>query len=58
MKPQIFLQAELIAGAPELQQALHLWLLTNEPLVNRHFHDLDELEDVQAERSCILTGRS
>lgn len=44
--------------SPELQQALHLWPLTNEPLVNRHFHDLDELEDVQAERSCVLTGRS
>ena len=42
--------------SPELQQALHLWPLSNEPLVNRHFHDLDELEDVQAERSCGLTG--
>jgi hypothetical protein len=39
-----------------LQPAEHVWPLYNEPLVNRHFHDLDELEDVQAERLCVLTG--
>lgn len=44
--------------SPELQPAEHLWPLSNEPLVNRHFYDLDELEEVQAERSCLLTGLS
>lgn len=40
--------------SPELQPAEHLWPLSNEPLVNRHFHDLDELEDVQAQRCVFL----
>jgi len=40
--------------SPELQQALHLWSLSNEPLVNRHFHDLAELEEVQAQRCVFL----
>jgi hypothetical protein len=34
--------------SPELQP------LSNEPLVNRHFRDLDELEEVQAERCVFL----
>ena len=42
----------------EFSRPSHLWPLFNEPLVNRHVHDLDELEDVQAERSCVLTGFS
>ncbi len=42
--------------SPELQPGEHLWPLSNEPLVNRHFHDLDELEEVQAERSCGFAG--
>lgn len=33
--------------SPELQPAEHLWPLTNEPLINRHFDSIDELEDVQ-----------
>ena len=41
-------------SSPELQPAEHLWPLSNEPLVNRHFHDLDELEEVQAQRCVIL----
>ena len=40
--------------SPELQPAEHLWPLSNEPLVNRHFHDLDELEAVQAQRCVFL----
>ncbi len=40
--------------SPELQPAEHLWPLSNEPLVNRHFQDLDELEDVQAQRCVYL----
>jgi hypothetical protein len=40
----------LPSHAPELQPAERLWPLTNEPLANRAFRSLDELEDVQAER--------
>lgn len=36
--------------SPELQPAEHLWLLSDLPLINRHFATLSELEDVQAER--------
>jgi transposase len=44
----------LPAYSPELQPAEHLWPLSNEPLVNRHFRDLDELEEVQAQRCVFL----
>ncbi len=40
--------------SPELQPAERLWPLTNEALVNRHFHDLDELQAVQADRCLRL----
>ncbi len=40
--------------SPELQPAEHLWPLSNEPLVNRHFRDLAELEEVQAQRCVFL----
>jgi transposase len=33
--------------SPELQPAEHLWPLTNTVLVNRHFENIDELEDAQ-----------
>ncbi len=36
--------------SPELQPSERLWPLTNEPLANRSFATLDELEQVQAER--------
>jgi len=36
--------------SPELQPAERLWPLTNEPLANRVFTSLDELEQVHAER--------
>lgn len=36
--------------SPELQPAERLWPLSNEPLANRPFASLDELEQVQAER--------
>ena len=35
--------------SPELQPAEHLWALTDQALANRHFRDLDELSEVQAE---------
>jgi transposase len=40
----------LPAHSPELQPAERLWPLSNEPLANRVFTSLDELERVQAER--------
>jgi transposase len=40
--------------SPELQPAERLWPLTNEPLANRHFQDLDALQDVQAQRCLTL----
>ncbi len=40
----------LPAYSPEVQPAERLWPLSNEPLVNRVFSCLDELEEVQAER--------
>ena len=36
--------------SPELQPSERLWPLTNEPLANRCFATLDDLEHVQAER--------
>jgi len=32
--------------SPELQSAERLWSLTNEPIANRSFESLDELEDL------------
>ena len=40
----------LPAYAPEVQPAERLWPLSNEPLANRIFTSLDELEQVQVER--------
>ena len=39
----------LPSHSPELQPAERLWPLSNEPLANRVFNSLDELEQVQAE---------
>jgi DDE superfamily endonuclease len=36
--------------SPQVQPAERLWPLSNEPLANRVFTSLDELEEVQAER--------
>jgi hypothetical protein len=40
----------LPSHSPELQPAERLWPLSNEPLANRVFASLDELEQVQADR--------
>jgi transposase len=40
--------------SPELQPAERLWPLTNEPLCNQHFRDLDALQAVQAHRCLML----
>jgi hypothetical protein len=41
----------LPSHSPELQPAERLWPLSNEPLANRVWTWLDELEQVQTERS-------
>ncbi len=43
--------------SPELQPAERLWALTDTVLANRHFADLDALEDVLAERCAELIGQ-
>ena len=43
--------------SPELQPAEHLWELSDEALANRHFQDLAELMEVQAERCRKLQGQ-
>jgi hypothetical protein len=40
--------------SPALQPAERLWPLTNEPLANRHFQDLEALQTVQAQRCLTL----
>lgn len=40
--------------SPELQPAEHLWTLTDEPLANRHFDTLDELQEVLFQRCTYL----
>ena len=46
--------AFLPAASPELQPAERLWPLVDEPVANRAFADLDELEQVLAERCRTL----
>ena len=52
--PGIVLQT-LPAYSPELQPAERLWCLADEPLVNRSFESLDELEEILASRCRILS---
>ena len=40
--------------SPELQPAERLWPLADEPLVNRYFETIEELEEVLAQRCCVL----
>ena len=47
----------LPSHAPELQPCEHLWQFSDAPLVNRHFRDVDELEDVQLARCAVLQER-
>lgn len=44
--PQGIHIVEMPSHSPELQPAERLWPLTNEPIANRTFEDLDELEEV------------
>lgn len=43
--------------SPELQPCEHLWQFTDTPLLNRHFQDIDELEEVQLARCSVLQQR-
>lgn len=44
--PQGIHLVEMPSRSPELQPAQRLWPITNEPLANRTFKNLDELEEV------------
>ena len=44
--------------SPELQPAERLWPLTDEPLLNRTFTDVDALSDVLAERCRVLATQT
>jgi transposase len=44
--------------SPQIQPAERLWPLTNEPIVNQYFKTRDELDEVLAERCCILADDS
>ncbi|MGL6344373.1 MAG: transposase [Waterburya sp.] len=41
--------------SPELQPAERLWQLVDEPLVNQYFETINEIEDILAERCCVLS---
>lgn len=43
--------------SPELQPAERLWPLTNEPIANRYFETLDELEEVLVKRCQVLMAQ-
>lgn len=43
--------------SPELQPAERLWPLTDEPIANRAFENLDELEEVVCQRCQVLLKR-
>ncbi len=40
--------------SPELQPAEHLWPLVDEPLVNKHFDTIEDLDEALAGRCCHL----
>ena len=44
--------------SPELQPAEHLWTFVDEPLVNRYFETLDDLDKAVAERCVALTAQT
>ena len=42
------------AHSPELQPAEHLWAFVDEPLVNRYFQTIEDLDEVVGERCVAL----
>lgn len=53
--PEGIILEPLPAYSPELQPAERLWCLTDEPLANKSFESLNELEKVLLERCQILS---
>lgn len=47
----------LLSHSPELQPAERLWALTDEPLANRCFDTLDDLQDVLFQRCAFLRSQ-
>jgi hypothetical protein len=47
----------LPAYSPELQPAEHLWPLTNDPLINRHFASIEDVEEAQAQHCVTLQAQ-
>jgi hypothetical protein len=43
--------------SPELQPAEHLWEFLDEPLVNRHFDSLDDLDKTVCDRCSALASQ-
>lgn len=43
------------AYSPELQPAEHLWAFVDEPLVNRHFETIEDLDQAVGERCVALS---
>ena len=41
--------------SPELQPAERLWQLVDEPLVNQYFETINEIENILAERCCVVS---
>jgi hypothetical protein len=52
--PQRFILGIYASHSPELQPAERLWSLVNEPIANRSFQNLDELEEVLFQRCQAL----
>ena len=48
--------ADLPPSSPELQPAEHLWPILDEPLANRYFATLADLERTIADRCRVLEG--
>lgn len=46
------------SGSPELQPAERLWPLTNEALANRHFEEIEEIEEALVERCVELLDQA
>jgi len=46
--------AKRIVSSPNCQTRKRLWPLVDEPLVNKHFKTIDDLDAAIAQRCCIL----
>ena len=53
---QILLVLDGAPYSPELQPAERLWRVADEPLVNRSFETIDELEDMLRDRCVTLSS--